>query len=155
MNRLDQTLLDDQGLPMQSETDIDADFSRSALVSRVILFQFKLFADGVRDLLLSPLSIAAGLIGILFAPNNPHYLFDRLLSVGRRTERWINLFDQYGEEKRDGAARREPTDDHTMDDLAHRLEDAIRRDYASDGITAKTARTFETVLAELKKRHQR
>ncbi|WP_163271595.1 hypothetical protein [Chelativorans alearense] len=65
--------------------------SRTRLVRRVVLFQVKLFADGLRDFVMSPLSIIAGVLGILFS-RDPEGAYDRLMRFGRETDRWINLF---------------------------------------------------------------
>ncbi|PCI04426.1 MAG: hypothetical protein COB78_08935 [Hyphomicrobiales bacterium] len=120
--------------------------SRSKLIYRVILFQFKLAADGIRDLLLSPLSIIAGILGILFSSNDPHYYLDKLLKTGQVSDRWINLFDS--EPSRHNANNRE-----TLDGLARRFEEAVRRDYERNGVSAKAAKKFEDVLKDIKSRH--
>lgn len=122
------------------------DTSRSALVLRIILFQFKLFADGIRDIVLSPLSIAAGILGLLFSSSDPHAYFNRLLKLGHRSDRWINLFDNY-------SSRSSSTNHTTMDDLAEKLESTLRKDYQSNGMTAKTVRKFDEIIAEMKRRH--
>ena len=120
--------------------------SRSALVFRIILFQFKLFADGVRDILLSPLSIIAGILGLLSSNSDPHACFNRLLKMGHQSDRWINLFDHYSS----GSTGSKPA---TMDDLAEKLETVLRDDYHSNGMTAKTVRKLDEIIAELKRRH--
>lgn len=71
--------------------------TRLQLVWDVVLFQFKLAADGLRDLLLSPVSIAAGLFGLIAGGDDPHRYFHRLLRFGRRSEGWINLFGGHGQ----------------------------------------------------------
>lgn len=135
-----------QNLPVQS-TNVPHGTSRSKLVFRVILFQFKLAADGFRDLLLSPLSIVAGLLGILFSRDDPHYYFDKLLKTGRSSDRWINLFDT--ETTHDFNQARD-----TLDDLAQRFEDLVRKDYEADGLTAKTAQKFEDILNNVRTRQR-
>ena len=123
------------------------DASRSALVLRIILFQFKLFADGIRDIVLSPLSMIAGLLGLLFSHSDPHYYFNRLLRLGHRSDRWINLFDNY--------SSKSPTTNHaTIDDLAEKLEATLRNDYNSNGMTAKTVRKLDEIIAEIKNRQR-
>lgn len=66
---------------------------RGRLVRRVILFQVKLMADGMRDVVMSPLSIAAGLFGLISRNGNAEVYLDRLMRFGRETDHWINLFD--------------------------------------------------------------
>jgi hypothetical protein len=66
--------------------------SRLQLIWDVVLFQFKLLLDGLRDLLLSPLSIIAAFVGLVAGGDDPQRYFRRLLYLGRRSEMWLNLF---------------------------------------------------------------
>lgn len=77
-----------------SERSVDEDRgeTRLQLVLDVLVFQFKLAADGLRDVLLSPLSIVAALMGLIAGGDDPYRYFRDLLRFGRRTELWINLF---------------------------------------------------------------
>lgn len=92
--------------------------SYGSLVRRTVLFQFRLAADGVRDLLLSPISVIAALLGLL-NPSNPSWAFDRLMGMGRISDRWINLFEQ---------EHLHPDHDRsqTMDDLVDHLEREVK-----------------------------
>jgi len=72
--------------------DEDRDRTRLQLVLDVLVFQFKLAADGLRDVLLSPLSLIAALMGLIAGGDDPYRYFRDLLRFGRRTEIWINLF---------------------------------------------------------------
>ncbi len=75
--------------------------SRMALVWDVIVFQFKLAADGLRDLLLVPVSLFAALAGLLTSGSDPGRYYRMVLRLGRRSEYWINLF---GHRKHRGTA---------------------------------------------------
>ena len=66
--------------------------SRLRLVLDVFVFQFKLAADGIRDVLLSPLSIISAVMGLVAGGDDPYRYFRQLLRLGRRSEVWINLF---------------------------------------------------------------
>ncbi|HEY5647491.1 MAG TPA: hypothetical protein VIS76_16185 [Pseudomonadales bacterium] len=77
--------------PQQTQDD-DRNTSRLQLVLDVFVFQFKLAADGIRDLILSPLSIISALLGLVAGGDDPHRYFRDLLRLGRRSELWINLF---------------------------------------------------------------
>jgi hypothetical protein len=65
---------------------------RFPVLRDVIVFQAKLLVDGLRDLLLSPLSIVAALIDLLVPGDDGGKRFYGVVRFGRRTERWINLF---------------------------------------------------------------
>lgn len=65
---------------------------RGKVARDMLVFQAKLFTDGVKDVLLSPLSLMAGLLGIFFSLGNPGTPLYTLLRFGKRMEGWINLF---------------------------------------------------------------
>ncbi|HRP34477.1 MAG TPA: hypothetical protein PLI48_01220 [Gammaproteobacteria bacterium] len=65
---------------------------RFPVLRDVIVFQVKLLVDGLRDLLLSPVSIIAALIDLLVPGDDGGKRFYGVVHFGRRTERWINLF---------------------------------------------------------------
>lgn len=72
--------------PTETET------SRLQLLWDVVVFQFKLAADGLRDILLSPLSLFAAILGLISGGDDPYRYYRQVLRFGRRTEVWINLF---------------------------------------------------------------
>ncbi|MFT4632702.1 MAG: hypothetical protein ACI96P_002348 [Candidatus Azotimanducaceae bacterium] len=63
------------------------------LLRDVVVFQGKLALDGLRDLLLSPLSIILALAGAVLSPTDPHRYLRRLMQFGLRTDQFINLFE--------------------------------------------------------------
>ena len=67
-------------------------------IMALIRFQFRLFLDAMRDFFLSPVSFACVVIDIL-ARNKlkEQSLFYRLMMTGRKSDKWINLFEQYDE----------------------------------------------------------
>ncbi len=75
----------------EDHTD-ETSLSRAELVWEVFVFQFKLAADGLRDLILVPVSIFAGLLGLVIGGKEPARYYRQVLRFGRRTEYWINLF---------------------------------------------------------------
>lgn len=86
--------------------------TRLKLVVDVVVFQFKLAADGLRDLLLVPASIVAAIIGLIAGGDEPDLYYRRVLHFGLRSERWINLF---------GVRRHR----HGADALVRPLEDSV------------------------------
>jgi hypothetical protein len=103
----------------------------------VIVFQVKLLVDGLRDLLLSPVSIFAALVDLLIPGDDGGKRFYRVVRFGRRTEQWINLF---------GAADRvapevTPTGmDVLLRELEGLMRDPARRDEARARVDALVER---------------
>lgn len=81
----------------------------------VLVFQLKLAADAFRDFLLSPLSIVAFVLDVIRKPRVEKSLYLRLMLIGRRSDRFINLFDDH----RDGGA-------FTIDSAVDELEELLR-----------------------------
>lgn len=67
---------------------------RVSLLREAAILQVKLLADGIRDAILIPVSLLAALIGLLEGGDNCDDKFRRVIKLGRRSERWINLFGQ-------------------------------------------------------------
>jgi len=65
------------------------------LIREAATFQLKLLADGIRDAILIPVSMVAAIVGFLRGGDEPDREFKRVLELGRRSERWINLFGQH------------------------------------------------------------
>ena len=123
--------------------DVETDeTSRGALLRRLVLFQVKLFADGLRDFVLSPISFVVAAIGIVFGGRNPHGLFDRLMDAGHITDNWIDLF---GHHAREG-------DRPSLERMIDEVEKALRADHARGGVTAEAEKRFRTLAEELRRR---
>ncbi len=75
--------------------------SRWVIVRDLLLFQLKLFLDGVIDVTLAPLSIGAAIVEILFGGERRGRLFYAILRFGERADLWLNLYS---------ASRRADTD---------------------------------------------
>jgi hypothetical protein len=65
---------------------------RERLLRDAFVLQLKLVADGLRDALLIPVSLVAAIVGLLRGGADCDLEFRRVLDLGRRSERWINLF---------------------------------------------------------------
>ena len=65
---------------------------RITLIRETAVLQLKLIADGFRDAVLIPISLLAALIGLLRGGEDCDREYRRLIKLGRRSERWINLF---------------------------------------------------------------
>lgn len=125
------------GIPASdAKPDEARNSSRLQLLLDVFVFQFKLAADGLRDLLLSPLSMIAAIMGLVAGGDDPHKYFRDLLRLGRRTETWLNLF---GHQKRTG----------TSDDLLAPLKQKVMEEAQSNPWISKAGgelnRTLDSV----------
>lgn len=65
---------------------------RLRLLRNATVLQLKLVADGFRDALLIPVSLVAALVGLVRGGADCDAEFRRVIQLGRRSERWINLF---------------------------------------------------------------
>jgi len=132
---------------MNEQNEETAPPSRWAFIRDVAVFQAKLVIDGLRDLVLVPLSLAAAILGMLAEPKDPGKKFYRVVALGHRSERWINLF---------GAARaphpeefRGEETEHGVDDLIAMLEQRIVEQHDRGGITAQARRAVDGALDRL------
>ncbi|XHB98776.1 hypothetical protein ABWH97_10750 [Nitratireductor sp. ac15] len=102
-------------------------------------------ADGMRDVVMSPLSIAAGLLGLVSRNGSAELYLDRLMRFGRETDHWINLFDH----------RSAPNDTPSLDRIAEQIEEALRHDYENGGLSARSARALAEAAARLREKAAR
>ena len=65
---------------------------RWTLARDIAVLQVKLIVDGLRDFILVPVSLVAGIISLFSGGRSRDNEFYRLLRIGRRSEQWINLF---------------------------------------------------------------
>ncbi|MEQ9143596.1 MAG: hypothetical protein RLO08_04485 [Parvibaculaceae bacterium] len=131
-------VMPDDGLPQNVD--------RWTLLRDVAVFQGKLLLDGLRDLVLSPLSIAAAIIGLVSGGERPGRQFYDLLYMGRRTERWINLFGATGHV---APPPFDKEDSESIDALVDRLEDVTRRQYEKGGLTKNAKESVDKALDAL------
>lgn len=56
------------------------------------IFQLKLMLDGIKDVTLAPVSIAAAAADIVFPGERVGHRFYAVMRLGERFDRWLNLF---------------------------------------------------------------
>jgi len=119
---------------------------RRTLVRDVAVFQFKLIVDGLRDLVLVPVSLIAGIVSFVSARDDvPGSQFYELLEVGKESEHWIDLF---------GALRNAPPEvrnrvrfpEENMDQILDRIETFVVDEEKRGGITAQARERLERAL---------
>lgn len=119
---------------------------RRMLVRDVVVFQFKLIVDGLRDFFLVPVAFFAGLLSFVNTKDGvPGPQFYQLLEMGKQSEHWIDLF---------GAMRNAPPDlrkrvnfpEESMDQILDRLETFVVDEEKRGGITAQARERLERTL---------
>jgi len=74
------------------------------LLRDLVIFQVKLVLDGLKDLVLAPVSIAAAVVDVVFPGPRLGHRFYAVMAWGERYDRWLNLFGaaQAADARRDG-----------------------------------------------------
>lgn len=72
------------------------------LIRDLLILQLKLWLDGVKDIVLSPLSIGAAVLDILSGPSRDGHRLYRVLRWGERFDLWLNLYDATGRAESSG-----------------------------------------------------
>ncbi|MEM0955957.1 MAG: hypothetical protein AAGI24_17585 [Pseudomonadota bacterium] len=79
------------------ENRVEKKVTGVAALRRLLWFQFKLALDAVRDFVFSPLSILAFIVDAVLRPDEGKSYTQALMRLGRRSDRVINLFDEYSD----------------------------------------------------------
>lgn len=64
----------------------------SRLFRDVMRFQFKLWLEAARDLVLIPVSLAAAALDLVLVKQQPPRFFRQTIALGRRSDDWIDLW---------------------------------------------------------------
>jgi hypothetical protein len=127
---------------------------RRTLVRDIATLQVKLVLDGLRDFILVPVSLVAGIMSLVKSGDEPATEFYDLLKMGRRSERWINLFGAaervYGPANDDDQL---PPED--IDALVSRVESFVVDEYQKGGVTKQAKDQVNRALNKLHKRARR
>ena len=67
----------------------------SRAIRHLLVFQVKLGADAIRDLLMSPVSLLIFVVDVIRKPTLEDSLYLRLMLLGRKSDRMINLLDEH------------------------------------------------------------
>src|SRR3954466_3714951 len=65
---------------------------RRIIMRDVMIFQVKLFLDGVKDIVLSPISLIAAVADVLWPTDRVGKRFYHVMLVGERLDKWVNLY---------------------------------------------------------------
>lgn len=121
---------------------------RWTLIRDLVVFQVKLAFDAMRDLLLVPISIGAGIVSLLKSGDGPGTEFYDLLRFGRRSERWINLFGA-ADNIPDSNISADPFPGEDVDELVHKVESFVVAEYRKGGMTAQAKDRLDRAINTL------
>ncbi len=112
---------------------------RGELVRDAVVFQLKLMADGLRDLVLMPLSLVAALAGLVRGGDEADREFEEVLNLGRKTERWIDLFGRHHSGEHTNAVA-------SIDALFDKVEQTLKKQYLAAGTSARAQAEIDEAL---------
>jgi hypothetical protein len=115
---------------------------RVELLREVAVLQLKLVADGLRDAALIPVSLLAALVGLVRGGEDPDREYRKVIKLGRRSERWINLF---GHQQPLGKAH--PAG--SLDTVLNQVEDVVMEQYRKGRSSTETRRAIREALEEV------
>lgn len=98
--------------------NFDPTHAHHTLVRNVLLLQAKLLLGAGRDLVLSPLSLAAAVLDFVLSKHQAPCYFRQVLQLGERSDEWIDLWS--------GAHDAPAPQRENVDTLLARVEDVIR-----------------------------
>jgi len=122
--------------------------TRWELIRDILVLQLKLAVDALRDLLISPASIIAGIVDLVRGGERPGRLFYSVLAAGRRSEQMIDLFgDADRVAPRAGVPAR--AERASLDAVVAHVERMIVEQYERGGITASAKSAIDRSLDAL------
>ena len=98
-----------------------AEVSAGQAFRHLLVFQIKLAGDAIRDLLMSPISILVFFVDAMRKPTLEESWYLRLMLIGRKSDRLINLFDEHKD-----------AGHYTVDEAVEELERLVRGRSTSD-----------------------
>ena len=125
------------------------------LIRDIAVLQGKLIVDGLRDLVLVPASLIAGIVSIFKTTDGkPGDEFYTLVSIGKQSERWINLF---------GALKNAPPEivdqyrfgEADIDEIVSRVESFVVDEYKRGGVTTQAKDRIEKAIESLQRRRDK
>jgi len=124
----------------------DAGVERWNLLRDVGVLQVKLVVDGLRDIVLVPLSLIAGAISIASSKDgHPGSQFYQLLAWGKESEVWINLFGAV-KNSPEKIEQPQPFGDKDIDDIVGRLESFVVDEVKRGGVTSQAKERLDKIL---------
>ena len=122
------------------------------LIRDIAVLQVKLIVDGLRDLILVPASLVAGIISLGKTKDGvPGTEFYTLVGVGKQSERWINLFGAYKNAPPE-VTEQKHFGDADIDDIVSRVESFVVDEYKRGGVTAQARDRMNKAMDAMRRR---
>jgi len=124
------------------------------LIRDIAVLQVKLVVDGLRDLILVPASLIAGIISLSKTKDGaPGTEFYKLVGVGKQSERWINLFGAYKNAPPE-VTEENHFGDADIDDIVSRVESFVVDEYKRGGVTAQARDRMNKAMDAMRRRKE-
>lgn len=81
---------------IEKTTDTDLDTSWGRVLRDVLVFQFKLVVDGIKDLGLAQVAVGAALVDLVKRDGTPGRRFYGVVRLSDRFDRWLDLHEPMG-----------------------------------------------------------
>jgi hypothetical protein len=114
---------------------------RARLLRDGVVLQLKLVVDGLRDAALIPLGLLSMVLGLLRGGEDAGRELQQVIKLGRRSERWINLF---GHETHPRQAR----PGGSLDQLLDRVEAVVMEQHSKGSNSDEARAAIKAVLDE-------
>lgn len=125
---------------------------RWTMLRDIGVLQVKLIVDGLRDLVLVPLSLVGGIISLASSKNGrPGPQFYQLLAWGKQSEVWINLFGAV-KNSPEKLEQPQPFGNQDIDDIVERLESFVVDEVNRGGVTAQAKERLDKILNAVQRR---
>lgn len=116
---------------------------RAELVRHAIVFQLKLMADGLRDLVLIPVSLFAAVIGFARGGDEPERELQQVIELGRQSEVWINLFSNHDANE---ATSEDAHMGTSIDVVFTKIEEVLKQQYQAHGTSQSSQAEIDKAL---------
>ena len=128
--------------------------ARWSLLRDIGVLQVKLLVDGLRDIILVPASLIAGIISIVSSNDSkPGPQFYRLLAWGRQSEVWINLFGAVKNSPEE-VGQQQPFGNKDIDDIVGRLETFVIDEVKRGGVTTQARDRLDKILDAVQRKRR-
>ncbi len=116
--------------------------------------QVKLLVDGIRDIILVPASLVAGIVSIVSSNDGkPGPQFYQLLAWGRQSEIWINLFGAVKNSPEE-VGQQQPFGNTDIDDIVGRLETFVIDEVKRGGVTTQARDRLDKILDAVQRKRR-